>query len=56
METVDLIASGYDWDCPHCGFMNTEIETLPVVKCKDCREKFTVLEIEHAHGKWNSEV
>ena len=25
-ETVDVIASGYEWTCPKCEHFNTEIE------------------------------
>ena len=27
-ETVDLVASGYEWCCPNCGHANTEIEAV----------------------------
>lgn len=26
MEQVDIIASGYEWECPHCGYLNRLIE------------------------------
>ncbi|KKN84382.1 hypothetical protein LCGC14_0288440 [marine sediment metagenome] len=28
MDRVDLIASGYDWICPDCNLINTEIEAV----------------------------
>ena len=32
-EPVDMIASGYEWICPSCGKLNTEIEYMETVTC-----------------------
>lgn len=34
MESVDLIASGYEWVCPHCDKLNREIEITQTVTCR----------------------
>jgi hypothetical protein len=34
MDTVDLIASGYEWICPHCDKLNHEIEATETVMCR----------------------
>ena len=28
METVDVVASGYEWECPLCGYIN-QMDTAP---------------------------
>jgi len=43
MDTVPLIASGYDWYCPECGHDNIVIEykhgaMVHCAKCKSCFE------------------
>ena len=35
-ESVDLIASGYEWICPKCDCHNDEIEVLESVTCREC--------------------
>jgi len=51
MESVDLIASGYEWICPRCNELNREIETLEVVTCRNCQNgSFTVGTVNHATG------
>jgi hypothetical protein len=35
-DSVDLIASGYDWICPFCETMNHVIEYDEKVTCRDC--------------------
>ena len=40
MKTVNLIASGYAWECPECGHPNFVDELPSVVKCEDCDEEF----------------
>ena len=47
LEEVDLIASGYDWDCPNCEHMNHEIETKDVVECEECRHIYQTGEAHH---------
>lgn len=50
METVDLIASGYEWTCPKCDTLNREIAIKETVKCANCGEEFEVGEVDHAYG------
>lgn len=51
METVDIIASGYEWICPECEEFNTEIEITEEVQCQECLEIFETKPAEHAYGK-----
>lgn len=47
-ETVDLIASGYEWICPDCTVCVQEIEATDTVTCPKCKRTFeTVL-----HDAW----
>lgn len=46
---VDIIASGYNWFCPHCDHMNHEIEALNDVECTACRTHFSIHPPEHAY-------
>ena len=48
MESVELIASGYEWICPNCDCNNHEIGVEEMVVCKDCEEQFEVKEYYHA--------
>ena len=48
--TVDIIASGYEWICPHCKTHNTEIEILEIVVCRDCNDWYETNPAEHAYG------
>lgn len=34
MESVDLVASGYEWICPNCEKLNREIEVTATVECR----------------------
>jgi uncharacterized CHY-type Zn-finger protein len=49
-ETVDVIASGYEWVCPKCEHYNTEIEYTEQVQCSVCRRVFETNPPEHALG------
>lgn len=51
IETVDLIASGYEWECPKCCHLNKEIEALHFVQCrnKNCLAKYETEPPEHAY-------
>jgi hypothetical protein len=49
-EEVELIASGYEWDCPHCEHFNREIEVTLTVTCGKCRHEFRVQDYHHAVG------
>ncbi|KKN77477.1 hypothetical protein LCGC14_0360360 [marine sediment metagenome] len=52
METVDIIASGYEWICPECERFNTEIEITETVICEapTCKAEFKTNPAEHAYG------
>ncbi len=49
-ETVDVIASGYEWECPseYCGRLNNEIEITETVKCRNCNITYETNPAEHA--------
>jgi hypothetical protein len=49
-NTVDLIASGYEWICPHCERYNLEIEVTSRVTCVGCGKTFETNPPEHALG------
>jgi hypothetical protein len=49
MEKVDLIASGYEWECLECKALNHEIEALEEVICANCGAKFDTDLVEHAY-------
>jgi len=48
MEFVDLIASGYEWECPECEELNHEIEWKARVTCCSCGKVFEANLPEHA--------
>lgn len=48
METVDIIASGYEWTCPECNRLNKEIEYTQQVRCELCQQIFETGLPEHA--------
>lgn len=50
MESVDLIASGYEWICPNCNHLNHEIEVTDVVKCGECGNCYATDAPEHAYS------
>lgn len=50
METVDLIASGYEWTCPNCDDLNKEIGIAETVTCNNCNAAFEVAQTDHAYG------
>jgi DNA-directed RNA polymerase subunit RPC12/RpoP len=45
---VDLIASGYEWECPKCDQLNKEIEVTENVTCEECKSVFEVADYHHA--------
>ena len=49
LEEVTLIASGYEWECPKCKYLNIEIEANDQVKCTHCYKKFST-SLQHAEG------
>jgi len=46
---VELIASGYEWECPACECLNliAEYPCEQKVKCQKCGEEFTAALPEH---------
>ena len=48
VETVVLIASGYEWTCPNCEALNKEIEVNEKVICASCGNVYLVEDVEHA--------
>ncbi|KKM71892.1 hypothetical protein LCGC14_1426110 [marine sediment metagenome] len=48
MKTVDLIASGYEWECPECEYLNDEIEVTEKVTCPGCGNEYETNPPEHA--------
>lgn len=52
LESVDIIASGYEFNCPNCDTNNTLI-AIPkygtAIECHSCHEKFAVSEALDAH-------
>lgn len=49
-ETVDIIASGYEWVCPKCEHFNMEIEYTEQVRCFLCERVFETNLPFHAMG------
>lgn len=51
-DEVELIASGYEWECPECYTLNHEIEITESVTCTQCRTKYDVsnyFDVPHAY-------
>lgn len=48
-DTVDLIASGYEWTCPKCKELNRIIEYREQVTCSTCSTTFNTNPPEHAY-------
>lgn len=46
---VDCIASGYEWICPHCDCLNTEIEYGEKAMCIECKVTVELSPPEHAY-------
>ena len=49
-ESVDIIASGYEFVCPACEVLNKIIQTATAVKCGACGAAFAVGETHDAIG------
>lgn len=47
-ERVNIIASGYEWDCPKCETGNTEISHAAIVRCEKCGEIYYTDDPDHA--------
>lgn len=52
LETVDIIASGYEWICPRDNTFHaiTEYPKTGMVQCESCGETFCTDIPEHAYG------
>ena len=50
METVEMIAAGYEWICPKCDQLNRMIEWREWVTCENCHGDFPANPPEHAVG------
>ena len=51
MDSVEIIASGYEWTCPECNTLNHEIEVPETVRCCNlqCNTDFTTEPPDHAY-------
>jgi hypothetical protein len=50
-ETVELIASGYEWTFPRCTAVQSEIEARAKVTCGKCHTEFATDPPEHAYER-----
>lgn len=50
LETVDVIASGYEWVCPGCNELVKQIEYKQELECPFCGKEFKAGLPEHAMG------
>jgi hypothetical protein len=50
VKTVDIVASGYEWVCPHCKTLNKEIEWKEDVECGKCLRWYKAAPPEHAYA------
>jgi uncharacterized protein (DUF983 family) len=48
-NTVDIIASGYDWTCPNCDDWQSTIEVTDTVTCQECGNTYPVNDHHHAY-------
>jgi len=48
-NSVDLFASGYEWECPECEELNHEIEYKEEVTCCACVKAYEANPPEHAY-------
>jgi len=49
MNSVELIASGYEWNCPDCDHENTPIAIAEYVICENCKAKKEVTDFHHCY-------
>lgn len=47
-QTVEIIASGYEWNCPKCTIINELIAVQDSVICINCGREFEVTAVNHA--------
>lgn len=50
MRKVDIITCSYEWSCPDCDTLNTEIELTEIVMCACCGAEFETNPPEDAYG------
>ena len=50
LPKVNLIASGYEWECQYCHHLNHEIEVKEEVSCECCKGEFIIADYYHAVG------
>ncbi len=48
IESVDVTASGYEFNCPHCQILVKLIESTETVQCPECTRVFANNGPEHA--------
>jgi len=48
LDSVELIASGYEWVCPRCDQFHRIMETVEEVECQRCHWRYEVGDIHHA--------
>jgi primosomal protein N' len=44
VETVEMVASGYEWTCPNCGKLNHASMATDQVECHWCNYVFPARE------------
>jgi len=49
VDSVELIASGYEWTCPTCGTLNRLTGIADKVICDECRGEWPVSETYDAY-------
>lgn len=54
VQDVEIIASGYEWECPHCEYLNRMIEIpagfSPELTCDICGKVSIMNDFYHAFG------
>ena len=56
-DTVEMIASGYEWVCPECGEDNTETgipvigTALADIRCQECGTLFNCGGADHHYNR-----
>uniref|UniRef100_A0A6M3KXR6 Uncharacterized protein n=1 Tax=viral metagenome TaxID=1070528 RepID=A0A6M3KXR6_9ZZZZ len=48
-KSVDVIASGYEWECPVCEKLMREVAYSEEVTCHWCKRKYIANLPEHAY-------
>ena len=48
-ESVDVVASGYEWVCPFCDLLNKDIEHKTEVTCQSCLVTYEAEPPNHAY-------